>query len=75
MNMVSYACVTSLLSGPKTNTYFAKTTGTYLEMGRFIGAIIRHFKWENVTLVSSTVKAASYLELLDEINVSVFVCC
>lgn len=73
--MVSYACGTSLLSGSKTNTYFAKTTGTYLEMGRFIGAIIHYFDWDNVTLVSSIVKAASYLELLDEIKVSVFVCC
>ena len=72
MSMVSYACWSTLLSDRTTNTYFARTTFTYQEMGHFLGAVLRHFDWNEVSIVSSSLNAFVWRELVDEIKVSVF---
>ncbi|KAK7092920.1 hypothetical protein V1264_008596 [Littorina saxatilis] len=68
MTMVSYACQSNLLSDRQRHPYFVRTVTTFLETGRFIGAVLDHFEWDKVCIVLNNALSYPWMELMDEIK-------
>ncbi|KAK7453908.1 hypothetical protein BaRGS_00039614, partial [Batillaria attramentaria] len=66
--LVSYGCESTQLSNRDLYPTFVRTTGTYLELSRFMNSIIQYWKWESVNIVTMVNSSDVWLEMADELN-------
>ncbi|XP_044174474.1 atrial natriuretic peptide receptor 1-like [Acropora millepora] len=52
--MISYGCIESTLSDKLKYPTFVRTVGTYHQSGHMFLEIMKHFKWKEVAILSST---------------------
>ncbi|XP_070568265.1 atrial natriuretic peptide receptor 1-like isoform X2 [Ptychodera flava] len=52
--MISWGCASPILSDDKEYSTFVRTTGPYWKTGPMIIAVMEHFNWQRVAILSST---------------------
>ena len=52
--MISFGCTASVLSDKTLYPYFVRTVGTYTGLGDLMRAILTHFNWDRIGIMSST---------------------